>query len=508
MEASLFTVTPAPPVTQLAPSPAPAAQTTDETSPFTELLSDAITATDKDSQQTISLDPDDSTANYVDMFMVADQTTLFSSQLVQDAPVFTSVLFPDASVLNSELLPVAPVLTSELFPNAPVLTSELLQDAPVLNNSQLVAANIIAPTLTSIRDTSSANPVTPAELKQTHIITDLNNKTGLSPVPEANGHQAANPFHNNESLLAKQLQTILNGDSQATLVLRTSYQSVPAEQLNSLSSPYIQAAESSAVIASILPAHVVLPEGVIDKVKTIETGEGVRRNIEEQYLNAKLDGLADKNKAKNKDDNGQQEDNISQQNTTNAMRTAASGNHEQPGPSFISTLATQGPTPMLGVTAGTNTASLPPGASIVAEEVINNLIERFSINPRLQTSKISLNLNPAELGALKIDILVKGDSIKAHIAVNSQQIQDTIEKNMPRLRAILEQQGFNIEDFQVSLESTTSDSNHFFQQQFSSREDAAPQTLLASEDTSFDLSLSSAEENLSASMDSGINLNI
>ncbi len=481
MEASLFTVTPAPPVTQLAASPAPAAQTTDETSPFTGLLSDAITATDRDSQQSIPLDPDDFTATDLDMIMAADQTTLISSQLVPDAPV----------------------LTSELLPVAPALSNELLPVAPVLNNSQLLSAN-----LTSIKDTSSAIPVTPAELKQTHIIAGLNNKTGLSPVPEANDQQAANPLPKNETLLAKQLQAILNGDSQATLVLRTPYQSVPAEQLNNLSSPYIQAAESSAVIASVLPAHVVLPEGTIDKVRTVDTGEGVRQNIEEQYLNAKLDGLADKNNAKNQDNNGQQEDKTSQQNTANAILTAASGNHEQPGPSFISTLATQGPTPMLGVTAGTNSASLPPGASMVAEEVINNLIDRFSINPRLQTSKISLNLNPAELGALKIDILVKGDSIKAHIAVNSQQIQDTIEKNMPRLRAILEQQGFNIEDFQVSLESTTSDSNHFFQQQFSSREDAGTQTLLASEDTSFDLSLSSAEENLSASMDSGINLNI
>ncbi len=484
MEASLFTVTPAPPVTQLAPSSATSAQTTDEISPFTELLSDAITATDKDSQETIPLDPDDTMVNDLDMYMVADQTTLISSQLL-----------PDFLAFNSEYLSVAPVLNNELLP-----------DTPVLNNSQLEAGNIIAPTLTSIKDTSSSILVTPAELKQTHIVPGLNNKSGLSPVPEASDKQATNPPNKNETLLAKQLQAILNGDSQTTLVLRTSYQSVPAEQLNSLSSPFIQATESSAVIASILPAHVVLPEGAIDKVKTIETGEGVRQNIEEQYLHAKLDGLADKNNAKNQQDNGQQEDKASQQNT--AIRTAASGNHEQSGPSFISTLATQGPTPMLGVTAGTNTASLPPAASIVAEEVINNLIDRFSINPRLQTSKISLNLNPAELGALKIDILVKGDSIKAHIAVNSHQIQDTIEKNMPRLRAILEQQGFNIEDFQVSLESTTSDSNHFFQQQFSSREDAAPQTPLASDDTSFDLSLSSAEENLSASMDSGINLNI
>jgi hypothetical protein len=58
------------------------------------------------------------------------------------------------------------------------------------------------------------------------------------------------------------------------------------------------------------------------------------------------------------------------------------------------------------------------------------------------------------------------------------------------------------------MESTTSDSNHFFQQQFSSRQDSGPQTTLARDDASFDLSLGSAEELLSTSMDAGINLNI
>jgi len=58
------------------------------------------------------------------------------------------------------------------------------------------------------------------------------------------------------------------------------------------------------------------------------------------------------------------------------------------------------------------------------------------------------------------------------------------------------------------MESTTSDSNHFFQQQFSSRQDSASQPTLALDETAFDLSLSSAEELLSASMGAGINLSI
>jgi flagellar hook-length control protein FliK len=162
-----------------------------------------------------------------------------------------------------------------------------------------------------------------------------------------------------------------------------------------------------------------------------------------------------------------------------------------------------------GHVAAAQPATFAPGVHVPAEELIHHLVERFSINPRLQTSKISLNLHPAELGALKIDILVKGDSIKAHIAAGNQQILDTIEKNMPKLRTILEQQGFTVEDFKVTLESSNSSSNDFFQQQFSSRQDSSPKATPVSSLSSFELSLNSAEELLIApSMDSGINLSI
>jgi len=460
MNASLLAVTPAPASTQKTPSQS-AGATDEASSPFASFLSASINPDEKNRIEAEPLEPDSSASNSLEMFMVAEQPSLSFAA------------------------------------------------SPALNSGQLAAGKNITTTLTTINDALPPIPFSSDELTQFQTMPASTGQTIESLVPKTTGKQPASPLNSAETLLTQQLQTILAGDSQAAPAIRSSYHSAPAETLNGLSSPHIQSADS-AVIASILPAQTAMQEGAGDhRTKTTETGESIRQNVEGQYLSAKLDGPADKNNAGNqRQESGQQENSAGQPNTANVVVTASLGNNDQTGHSFATALGAQASAPTLGAAPAANASSLSPRAPIAAEEVINNLIERFSINPRLQTSKISLNLNPAELGALKIDILVKGDSIKAHIAVNSQQIQEIIEKNMPRLRAILEQQGFNIEDFQVSMESTTSDSNHFFQQQFSSRQDAAPQTTLAADDASFDLSLSSAEEFLSASLDAGINLSI
>jgi flagellar hook-length control protein FliK len=250
-------------------------------------------------------------------------------------------------------------------------------------------------------------------------------------------------------------------------------------------------------------------EGVAAGAKETDTVKGVRQNVAEQFLHAKFDGLVDKNNTKNQQqDNGRQENSQNQQNTANATLITSLNAHEQAGQFNLAALGAPVSAAATANAPVTHPAIWSPGVPVPAEELISHLVDRFSTNPRLQSSKISLNLNPAELGALKIDIQVKGDSIKAHIVAGSQQIQDTIEKNMPKLRSILEQQGFTIEDFQVTLESTNPDASNFFQQQFASRQDSGLHPTVAGSEDSFDLSLSSAETMLNAPKDSGVNLSI
>ncbi len=488
MDISLTSVAPAPMPPQKAP--AQATQTTDEgTTPFTAFLSAANTAHQESGEKTENPDTESSPATP-------------SQQEILKASELTALSFQDSSALNiSQLIPgqnFTATFTNSTDGESPIILSpgdfKQFQTIPTANGQ----------TATELAPIATGEEVPDIQF-QAMLTAKKQTTSNLAPI--ATGEKAPTVLNANETLLTQQLQAILTGDSKNSIAIHAPYQSSPTEPLNTLSSPYLQSAANTPNV-SLSTAHTTILEKTVDGTVKTDTLEGVRQNMEEQYLTGKIEALSNKNNARNQQqETGQQANTTNQQNSPTL--TTLLNNNEQAGQFILTTPGAQAPslTPVSIPVA--TPATYSPGAPVPAEEIITHLIDRFGSNPRLQTSKISLNLNPAELGALKIDIMVKGDSIKAHIIANSQQIQDTIEKHMPKLRTILEQQGFTIEDFQVTLESTNSDSNDFFQQQFSSDQDSAPQPTLASGESSFDLSLNSAEEILSnASMDSGINLSI
>ncbi len=127
-------------------------------------------------------------------------------------------------------------------------------------------------------------------------------------------------------------------------------------------------------------------------------------------------------------------------------------------------------------TATAKTATPFVHQQVNEQEVMQQVIQRFSVNPRLQTSKISMQLNPAELGEIKLDVLVKGDSIKASIVAQNQKVQDIIEKNMTKLRTILEEQGFTIDEIVVSSTNEDGSSFNLFQESFFQQDQHQQQT--------------------------------
>ncbi|MDD3815493.1 MAG: flagellar hook-length control protein FliK [Desulfocapsaceae bacterium] len=526
MEASLLAVTPVPTPPQDAPSQT--TTSTDEATSFSTFLSAAKTThKEKDIPKgTEDLESESMAASpsQQEMLLPAELSALASLNI----PVLNTNQFgPEQDITAtftsiSDGLPEQDITTfstsiSDMLPEQNITTfSTSISDMLPEQNGTTTFASIsnIAPeqnittTFANISETESSIILTPDDLKQFQSMLTAKGQsaTDFSPVPSK--EQLAGSANKTESILGMQLQGIITDNSRNTIAIHTPYQSAADEGLNALSSPYLQSANSITASVAISTAHVAMPEKGVDVAVTTKSLESVHQNVEEQYLNAKIIALADKNNAKNQQqETGQQENSTNQQATPTL--TSSLNNNEQTGQFIITTPGVQTSALTPGNSPTSSHATYSPGIPVAAEEIISHLIDRFSTNPRLQTSKISLNLNPAELGSLKIDILVKGDSIKAHITANSQQIQDTIEKNMPKLRTILEQQGFSIEEFQVNLASDNSDSNNFFQQHFSSRQDSTPQKTLPNNDNSFDISLNSAEEILSnTSMDSGINLNI
>lgn len=98
---------------------------------------------------------------------------------------------------------------------------------------------------------------------------------------------------------------------------------------------------------------------------------------------------------------------------------------------------------------------LPSGTAVPESQVLNGIIENMAvrIGPLKETNSITIRLQPEELGRLKIELEVNKESVRAHLIAQNQHSHDILERNLPRLREALEQQGLRLDDIQVDIES-------------------------------------------------------
>lgn len=110
------------------------------------------------------------------------------------------------------------------------------------------------------------------------------------------------------------------------------------------------------------------------------------------------------------------------------------------------------------------TLQLPSGQVVAENELLGQVLGRLHVGVRRESSSISMRLNPEELGEVKLDLLVEKDRVRALIVTQSQQVQEVLERHLPRLREALQQQGLKLEDLQVSVDSRQQDNSRgFFQ---------------------------------------------
>jgi flagellar hook-length control protein FliK len=98
-----------------------------------------------------------------------------------------------------------------------------------------------------------------------------------------------------------------------------------------------------------------------------------------------------------------------------------------------------------------STARLPSGLFVPESQIIDHVIRQMAFNTTRNT--ISIKMHPEELGSLKMDLAQSEHGIRAHIQVQSQQVQDILEKYLYRLKESFEQQGLTLDNIQVSVNS-------------------------------------------------------
>ncbi len=118
--------------------------------------------------------------------------------------------------------------------------------------------------------------------------------------------------------------------------------------------------------------------------------------------------------------------------------------------------------------------TLPSGIVVQQEDVIRQIMERFQIARRDNDTRINIQLHPAELGELKISLSVKEGSVRANVVASSQYAQEIIEKNMTKLRTVLENQGFTVGEMSITCKSDTSGDFNLFDRQLFSQNDYTP----------------------------------
>jgi len=316
-------------------------------------------------------------------------------------------------------------------------------------------------------DTSSRLPVTEA-ITETVV--------PISPSSPSNASKA-------ETILLQQIQQIIDeGKNIGAITIKgenttgtsakeqiDNLQTLSSLILNETDPETIQVRQSNTI--QILPGDQKTPNPNL----TTTRPESGRQEITEQFLNAKFGeskttGEQQTPNQQNDHQNSNGSDKSSNLNV-NIATTAAVSDTSSDDTTFAQQLRSS------DITTTTSTSSIEgkfaPGATQTAvpeRELVDNLIHRFNVNPRLQTSKLTMQLHPAELGQIKIDILVKGDSISANIVAQSQQVIETLDKHMNRLRGVLEDQGFQVDSFNITLQTNEDTQQNLFQEHFDSQQ--------------------------------------
>lgn len=95
---------------------------------------------------------------------------------------------------------------------------------------------------------------------------------------------------------------------------------------------------------------------------------------------------------------------------------------------------------------------LPSGQSVPESEVLGQILGRLQLTGPRPGSSISMKLHPEELGEIKLDLVVEKDRVRALIVAQSQQVQEVLERHLPRLREALQHQGLKVDELQVSVD--------------------------------------------------------
>lgn len=292
-----------------------------------------------------------------------------------------------------------------------------------------------------------------------------------------------------DALLVQIQQIISNSDEKGAVTIakvnttppttindgRLAQIAVPQPAANSLGQTYIGVSSEFSESRPEAPAFVLSEGFKLPTEKSDSQPASLRQNTQQQYFEAKINlqsnNQEDSTPQQNKQQSGEPGTSVPSAAGTNPSAQPILGEQAN---TFGQTLAAVQNTPTLPASESARTITLPSGVVVHEDDVVRQVLERFQISRRSFDTQVNIKLHPAELGELKIDLSVKEGSIRANVVAQSQHAQEIIEKNMVKLKTILEEQGFTIEKITVTSKFDSTGDANLFDRQLYSQNDYTP----------------------------------
>ncbi|MFQ5714625.1 MAG: flagellar hook-length control protein FliK, partial [Candidatus Scalinduaceae bacterium] len=99
-------------------------------------------------------------------------------------------------------------------------------------------------------------------------------------------------------------------------------------------------------------------------------------------------------------------------------------------------------------------------------DLVDNFIQRARLFMQGDKSAIRLQLNPPELGSLKLEFTVEDDGLEAKIFVERSVVKEIIEKDIPRLRELIADTEVDVGKLDVFLQGKEDEGLNFMNEGF------------------------------------------
>ncbi|MGN0306431.1 MAG: flagellar hook-length control protein FliK [Lachnospiraceae bacterium] len=90
---------------------------------------------------------------------------------------------------------------------------------------------------------------------------------------------------------------------------------------------------------------------------------------------------------------------------------------------------------------------------VSGQDIINQITEQIKVSIKADTTQMELQLNPASLGSLKVQIASKAGVLTATFITQNEAVKAALEGQMVQLKENFEQQGLKVEAVEVNVEA-------------------------------------------------------